>query len=100
MLQNIIEKLNGHTFTITNEMLNGYEKTPIGEVKILCEDGTFNSNIPEILLGIIINGENIFYERFKIDDKIVLNISETLDAHELCVVDNEVYELLKDEEIK
>ena len=99
MLQNIIEKLNGHTFTITDEMLNGYEKTPIGEVKIICEDGSFNI-IPEILLGVIINGESIFYERFKVDDKILINISETLDVHELCVIDNEVYELLKDVEVK
>ena len=96
MLQNIIEKLNNHTFTVTDEMLNDYEKTPIGEVKIICEDGTFNKS--EILLGITINGEKVFYERFKVDDRIVINISETLDAHELCVVDNEVYELLKDEE--
>jgi len=98
MLKNIIEKLNGHTFTITDEMLNGYEKTPIGEVKIICEDGSFN--IPEILLSVTVNGEKVFYERFKVDDKIAINISETLDAHELCVIDNEVYELLKDVEVK
>ena len=94
MLQKVIEKLNGYTFNVTEEMLNGYEKTPIGEVKITCEDGTFNK--PEILLGIVVNDENIFYERFEVNDKMVLEISEVLDVRELCVIDCEIYELLKE----
>ena len=90
----IIEKLNGYTFEITEEMLNGYEKTPVGQAEIVCEDGTFQK--PEILLGVVVNGEKIFYERFEVTGDVVAEISKTLDIRELCAIDHEIYDLLKE----
>ena len=90
----IMQKLNGHTFEITEEMLNGYEKTTTGQAEITCEGGTFQK--PEVLISVIVNGEKIFYERFEVTPNIVAEISETLDTRELCAIDHEMYEILKE----